>query len=112
MDLVRLAVKLLVHANRAYLRSHPHTPSLYDAGVRYRREPDDQENYQDIARTLQNRAGDCEDLVAWRLAELQEAGEDAHLVVREFRIDADTMFHILVSRASGEIEDPSARLGM
>src|SRR5579885_2076513 len=92
IDVIRMAVKLLVHADRAFLREHPHTPPLYSSGVRYLREPDDQENYQDIARTLELKSGDCEDLVAWRLAELQEAGEDAHLVVREYKVGADTQF--------------------
>lgn len=112
IDVMRMAVKLLVHSDRAFLRAHPHTPQLYASGVRYQKESPDSENYQDIPRTLELRTGDCEDLVAWRLAELQEAGEDAHLVLREYRDGADTDFHVLLARANGEIEDPSRLLGM
>lgn len=112
IDVLRMAVKVLVHSNRAYLREHPHTPQLYASGVRYLKEADDSENYQDIPRTLELRSGDCEDLVAWRLAELQEAGEDAHVLLREYRVGADTLFHVLLTRANGDVEDPSRALGM
>jgi hypothetical protein len=112
VDVVRMLVKVLIVADRLFLQAHPSTPKLYDAGVRYLREDPDSENYQNIPRTLELRTGDCEDLVAWRLAELQEAGEDAHLVVREWDDKTDVYFHLLVGRPNGDIEDPSALLGM
>lgn len=112
LDLIRALVKLLIVADRLYLRAHPSTPKLYAAGVRYLRE-EDTENYQNIPRTLELRTGDCEDLAAWRIAELQEAGEDVHLVVREYDEPKDeTDYHLLVGLADGSVEDPSAILGM
>lgn len=113
LDLIRVLVKTLIVSDRLYLQAHPHTPKLYAAGIRYLREGPDSENYQNIPRTLELRTGDCEDLAAWRIAELQEAGEDCHLVVREYDEPKDeTDYHLLVGRADGSVEDPSAILGM
>lgn len=56
----------------------------------------------------------CDDLAPWRCAELREAGEPAKIRV-QWKRDARTgqkLFHILVRRADGSIEDPSLKLGM
>jgi hypothetical protein len=112
LDIIRALVKLLIISDRIYLREHAGTPKLLASGVRYLREVDT-ENYQNIPRTLELKTGDCEDLAAWRIAELQEAGEDAHLVVREYDEPQDeTDYHLLVGHADGTIEDISAILGM
>jgi len=99
----------LVRANMAALRRHP-LPSVYAAGVRYAREPRGQERWQLAPEVARRKRGDCEDLAAWRAAELRVAGERGArvAVVRTGR----RLLHAVVRRASGQLEDPSARLGM
>ena len=81
------------------------TPSIYACGARYRREHGG-ERWQSVAEMLQSRppSGDCEDLAAWRVAELRLTGEDAS--VRIVRTSRGT-FHAVVSYSDGTIEDPS-----
>jgi hypothetical protein len=114
LELERALVKVLILADRLYLRQHPSTPKLYDARPRYLHveDPNVIEEWQNIPQTLALGTGDCKDLVSWRLAELQEAGEDAHLVVLEYPMPPDTYFHLVVQRPGGAIEDPSRILGM
>jgi hypothetical protein len=84
-------------------------PSIYDCGAIYRREPRGAERWQSIAEMMQRRppAGDCEDLAAWRVAELARAGEDARVrIVRTSR----GSYHAIVERGDGSTEDPSREL--
>jgi hypothetical protein len=89
-------------------------PPLYDSGVRYRRERGraGADTWCTAREVFRRGWGDCEDLVAWRVAELQVGGERA----RGTLVIADTsegiLLHALVLRANGATEDPSARLGM
>ena len=83
-------------------------PFLYRSGVRYMRN-DPQERWQLPSETLRRGGGDCEDLAAWRAAELRIAGEPARVVVTR---SAPGVLHAVVRRADGTIEDPSRRLGM
>jgi hypothetical protein len=83
-------------------------PPIYAAGIRYmRRDPD--EVWQLPSETMARGGGDCEDLAAWRAAELRIAGEPARVVVTR---SAPGVLHAVVRRAHGAIEDPSRRLGM
>jgi len=85
-------------------------PLLYDAGVRYQREPRGREEWQTVLGNLRRRRGDCEDLATHRAAELRVyEGEPARAVVR--RTGPRTL-HAVVERADGTIEDPSKVLGM
>lgn len=84
-------------------------PSLYKAGVRYREEPWPRERWLTAAQVLKQGHGDCEDLVAWRVAELLESGVEARpAVIRTSR----NVWHVILERGTGEREDPSRRLGM
>lgn len=113
------ALETLAAAGQAELAAGD-LPLLYEAGVRYAREargPDGArlEEWRSPRAVLRARAGDCEDLAAWRVAELRASGEPAHFDVlsqppREGR--SHWLFHIRVRRGSGELEDPSALLGM
>jgi hypothetical protein len=86
-------------------------PELYASGVRYEREPQKRERWQLPRETMSARVGDCEDLAAgWRVPELWEQGERAAAVFIK-RINP-RLRHIMVRRADGTLEDPSARLGM
>lgn len=104
----------LFDIDKAYLRDHRDTPELYSSGVRYKAEPLGLENWRDIPRLLETRLGDCEDLACWRAAELAvRRNVDARPVYR-WRVlpTGATLYHIVVSLPNGQIEDPSARLGM
>lgn len=103
------ALKGLTAVNVVYLTRNRNTPTLYKSGVRYRREPRGRENWLTIPQGLRARVLDCEDLSAWRAAELQCLGIDAQAVV--IRSGPKT-FHALVRLPDGSYEDPSVKLGM
>lgn len=111
---VRPILEALVEINRLYLRSH-HVPPLYRSGVRYEQEPADgkPEEFAAIPQVLSRGWGDCDDLAPWRVAELQEAGEKASIrITWKRRRGGSRLYHVLVRRADGRIEDPSRILGM
>ena len=114
-----------VRNNLLYLQLHRGVPSLYVSGVRYQAEPVGQtfngvpaEEFALIPVVLERKHGDCDDLAPWRCAELIAGGERAKIRVQwRARRNADgtlgrKFFHIVVRRANGAIEDPSALLGM
>lgn len=112
---IEAAARGLVEVNRLLLRRARQRgrpiPALYKAGVRYRREPTGQESWDTIDRVLARGYGDCEDLAAWRAAELVESGGDPGARVAIIRTGPKTM-HAVVRRSNGSTEDPSRRLGM
>ncbi len=94
----------LTAVNAAWLRHHS-APPLYSSGVTYRRERG-REHWQAIPEVLKRRTGDCEDLAAWRAAELQAAGKKARAVLIKIR---PRQYHVVVETPAGR-EDPSRRL--
>jgi hypothetical protein len=96
----------LARAARAGVR----IPFLYESGIQYEREPRGREWWQTAADNLYQLSGDCEDLANHRAAELVVfAGEPARAIcVRT----GPRVFHAVVLRGDGTIEDPSAALGM
>jgi hypothetical protein len=111
--ILRLLLEALTQSNELYLATHPGTPPLYRSGVRYQREPLGQEDWNAIPIVLARRFGDCEDLAAWRCAEIRRGGGAC---VPDFfwRLlpGGVLMYHIIVRRSDGRIEDPSRLLGM
>ena len=106
---VRAAVLGLAAVSRVQMASHDF-PLLYESGIRYQREPAGRENWQTAAETLARGFADCEDLAAYRLAELHRQGEEqATIDVKQVNPD---LMHIRVRRADGTLEDPSRILGM
>jgi hypothetical protein len=112
-----------------HLRHFPKTPSLYESGVVYEREPPGREDWQDILTTLRRGSGDCEDLATWRAADLLVRGVparafgrprpmvlpsscEAGAVACDDTPQVGTLWHILVRLPTGKIEDPSLALGM
>lgn len=104
---LRICAEALISLDRAYLRAHPRTPSLYQAGVRYHVEEDGRENWLAIPYILARGMGDCEDLACWRVAELREKGIYA---IPRFTKKGH-LWHVTVFN-DGQIEDPSRKLGM
>jgi len=113
----------LVQVNLAWLKSNPDTPRLYESGVVYIPEPEGQEIFADIPNVIAAGGGDCDDLVAWRVAELKFHGIDKRARVRLIAYPRQcpvpgepcTLYHVQVLRSgllSNYPEDPSARLGM
>lgn len=84
-------------------------PPLYDSGIVYRREPAGREWWEsagDVRSMASSRSGDCEDLAAYRAAELRvfDGDEDAYvMVIRNRRGN----FHAIVCHGDGTLEDPS-----
>jgi hypothetical protein len=105
-DSLRLALAGLTAMNQA-LMARGRVPSLYQSGVRYRRESPDRWSTADLVNA--RGFGDCEDLSAWRAAELRQAGEPAYADVRHV---GGHQWHAYVVRGDGRSEDPSAALGM
>ena len=91
-------------------------PSIYNAGVVYKREPVCRtagrvhicEEWLTAHESYARGWGDCDDLGPWRAAELRTQGELAQAIPRRSPVG----WHIVVRRGDGTIEDPSARLGM
>lgn len=106
------ALEGLTAQNAAWLAGHPSAPPLYESGVRYRRERRGQEEWRTLPELLASGHGDCEDLATARAAELNVSGEDpdAYALARPTRKRG--LWHIVVARGDGTIEDPSRVLGM
>jgi len=113
----------LVQVNLSYLRNHPETPKLYalakQGRVRYQPEPIGKEEWCNIPQVIKQGWGDCEDLAAFRCAELISRGV---LAVPNISWRADgpqTIYHVTVligirkqDKNSYIEEDPSKILGM
>lgn len=82
-------------------------PGLYASGVTYRHGI----GWKDALTVLRDGAGDCKDLVAYRLAELRLAGKAPSVHVVFYSLDDTDLFHFQV-KCDGKVEDPSVRLGM
>lgn len=122
-DVLKAMLECLVQVNVALMRSQPF-PELYRTKVRYRQEPLGQENWRDAAIVLRTGFGDCEDLAAYRAAELRVRHNVPAvcvfrwktLTVRQDGVERKVkLYHILVGvphEGKLLIEDPSKRLGM
>jgi hypothetical protein len=104
-------------------------PPLYTSGVVYREEEPGHEDWLDVPAVLKQGYADCEDLAAYRAAELIVAGFDVEPVIKWQWISRDLMIkqgypahklpskgvwlvHCCVRWPDGRIEDPSKILGM
>ena len=107
----------------------PPIPPLYESGVRYAEDSAGREDWRDVLVILQRGAGDCDNLIGWRVAELRVAGIAADPVIkwqhltREIAVrlgypaqmvspDGLWLVHCCVRFPDGSIEDPSKILGM
>jgi hypothetical protein len=122
-DMLRGGVIGVMLQNIAWLRAYPQTPMLYNADVIYKPEKRKEgsgrvieygEEWQTIPWVLYRGYGDCEDLGAWRAAELnQRFGIRALPWIKVRRMpNGFWRAHVVVKWPNGQIEDPSAKLGM
>lgn len=113
----------LMLQNIAWLRAHPNTPDLYQSGVTYKPERrrvtmgktlEYGEEWQTIPWVIYRGYGDCEDLGSWRAAELRaKYGVKANPFIKARRMPSGFWrAHVVVRWPNGQIEDPSAKLGM
>ena len=116
-------VQSLVALDRCYLARHPNTPALFQSGVRYREQLTQGgvrtgvETWWDIPTVQARGEGSCEDLAAWRVAELLAAGFPARPFIHSKKRGDWTIFHVVVRvrqslYAPEEEEDTSYLLGM
>ena len=112
----------LTRINQAYLRTDPEAPLLYESGVRYRKDPirgKTGELWLDVPSILARGYDDCEGLSSYLAAEMRERAPNS---VSDRRIPGamvwlyrprPNLWHAVVKdRETGEIFDPSKRLGM
>lgn len=107
-------LEALTRCNVLWLESHPTTPMLYQSGVVYKQEKNS-EAWLDIPHVIENGWGDCEDLAAWRVAELRfrhRVQARPYLKWYHRPKEGFTLYHVQVRLPDGKIEDPSAQLGM
>ncbi len=107
-DTYAAALEGLVEVNDILL-DRLRLPPIYDAGVTYKNKP--HAVWRNAGDVYGDGWGDCEDLSAWRVAELRRTGEDrlAHVAVYPTGVNR---YHAVVMRGNGKIEDPSEKLGM
>lgn len=103
--------RLLMRLNRV--------PRLYDLRrqglVEFDQEPNagKYEEFASAPLVIARGWGDCDDLCAYRVAELLETGEPARLrIYCKETADDIKLYHVQVRRADGTIEDPSRICGM
>lgn len=111
---VRPLLEATVTINCIYLQTH-RVPPLYKAGVRYQNEPEGQpyEDFAIVPAIIARGWGDCDDLASWRVAELRMQGEKAKIRIQWRKYEnGRKLYHVVVRRANGDIEDPSRILGM
>lgn len=103
------AMDVLIALDMVYLNAHRNEKPLYRAGVRYD-DPGVLAWY--TTPILYNKGkGDCKSLTGARVAELRVTGEDPKAAAH-FKQVTRRMWHVLVKRGDGSLEDPSAKLGM
>lgn len=109
---LRVLLDALVKLDLIELVRNRGIPSIYKAGVRYKREPkrveDDFERWKKISQILRDGHGDCEDLACAIVAERR---------IKKIRavpwlIKRNHTWHVVVKYPDGSIEDPSRKLGM
>lgn len=96
-----------LYALNVYILSARRHPPLYWSGIRYRREARGHEEWQSASRLVATGVGDCEDLAAYRAAELAVSGEDPDARPRVRHTIIPGQLHCVVLRGDGCIEDPS-----
>lgn len=116
-------VQALAMVDAAWLLEHPETPDLLSSGVRYvaRGLNSCGDDWRDIPEILSHPTPDapygsgvCEDLTAWRIAELRVR----HDVIATPVVTAVTfvsgliLYHVRVGLPDGTIEDIAEELGM
>jgi hypothetical protein len=107
------ALEGLTGVNEVLMRRDPSIPPLYSTGTRWELRPGDpSETMWRYAPDVATQGwGDCQDLSAYRAAELRVSGADPQASVRVYPTGPNR-YHAVVARGDGSVEDPSVILGM
>lgn len=107
------ALEGLTGVDEVLMRRDPSIPPLYSTGARWQvKEGDPSESRWRYPYDVVGEGwGDCQDLSAYRAAELRVTGEDPSARVRVYPTGPNR-YHAVVERGNGLIEDPSVILGM
>lgn len=122
---IQVVLEAHVILNQMYIVGHD-VPPLYTSGVRYQEEPLNLakigggptfrvEEFALIPAIIERGWGDCDDLSPWRCAELRVHHKERakiRVVWREHPTTKQIVYHIVVRRGNGTVEDPNAKLGM
>lgn len=110
---LRVLLNALVEIDMEYLRRYPSTPYLYTSGVYYKRVIEscqEDDDWADIETCLALGYLDCEDAVAWRVAELRVRwGIPATFGFRRYEQDGQWLYHVFVKLPPGWETDYSYR---
>lgn len=104
---IKILVDALVRLNKEAMK-RKRFPKLFESGVRYKREGPGREQWQPYEQMLETGFGDCEDIAAARVAELQMMGIRA----QPWFSKRGRTWHVFVRFPNGTTEDPSQILGM
>lgn len=93
-------------------------PAIYQSGVRYQQEPtrlrEATEDFAPVTVVIARGWGDCDDLAAWRAAELRVTGADAAaravIVPSPGDRQGARRWHAVVKRSDGRLEDAARTL--
>jgi hypothetical protein len=102
-----------VKALRDYLTEKGAPQYLFDALDKLYNIVGGGEIFREIPRIILNGGGDCDNVAAWRCAELRELGINAcPYITWRTRSDGGMTYHVIVRWPDGSSEDPSLLLGM
>ncbi|HWO12535.1 MAG TPA: hypothetical protein VNN80_23725 [Polyangiaceae bacterium] len=79
--------------------------------IRWQPEPPGEECFDHAGIVMARKVGDCDDLASWHAASLRHTGEDpgARAVVKR---SGPKLWHAIVQRSNGAVDDPSIACGM
>jgi hypothetical protein len=109
-------VHILAELCETVVRANMHLgalPCLYASGVRYRPEVSGVETLALWDAVKARGFGDCGHIACWRVAYLRQHGEPkARVRIIGKQFPQGTVYHAIAQRQNGQLEDPSAILGM
>jgi len=112
-DVINPVLEAVTRLDEHMIRSgqSPTASELVQAGARWKPEPPGDEHFDNGGTIAQRGHGDCDDWAPLRAAELRATGQDpgaAAIVVPS----GPNLWHALVKRSDGSVDDPSVAAGM
>jgi hypothetical protein len=111
IPVIEAALEGLVRANMVLIELGAQPLFPHDAGIVYRLEPADEEDWKLGIYGIKDGWQDCEDIAAYCVAGLRVSGEDPDARCAILRTGEHNM-HCVVQMGDGSVWDPSVDLGM
>lgn len=112
-DVLNAALEATTRLNESLLANNEIAPfeTQLKRGLKWQPEPPGDEHFDHGGTTSRRGWGDCDDLAPLHAASLRNSGEDpgAEAIVKR---SGPKMWHAVVKRSDGTIDDPSRRAGM